>query len=78
MPSKKVSWADKVKFSIPKKPSSNIVFNLKDVDKEQVFILDIPPSILSYSKYDKRCSMYLVENAQYIIGLNNYYNALKN
>lgn len=78
MPSKKVCWADKVKVPLPKKPSSKIVFNLKDVDKEPVFIGQIATHIIPYKNCNKRISMYLLENAQFTVELNNYYLTYKN
>ena len=64
MPSKKVS--------IPKKSSSKIIFNLKDVNKAPEFNDGIPFSESAYQFYNKRISMFFVEHAQKIVERHNF------
>lgn len=60
------SYADIVK------KSQTIVFNLKDVNKADVFTRDISEKTIMYQMYYKRPSMYMVEHAEYVVALHNY------
>lgn len=53
--------------------NKKIVMNLSDVNKNPLFIDRLPQDILLYHSFDKRFSMFMIENAQSIVDRLNYF-----
>ena len=51
---------------------NKIVFNLRDVNKAPELVKGVPPSHMFYQQYDKRISLFMVENAYAACALHNY------
>lgn len=51
---------------------NKIVFNLKDVNKAPELVKGVPQSYMFYQQFDKRISLYMVENAYIVCDLNNF------
>lgn len=60
-----MSYADTAK-------GNKIVFNLKDVNKAPELVVGVPQSHMFYQQFDKRISLYMVENAYALCALNNF------
>lgn len=65
-----MSYADAVKGQ------KKIVFNLGDVNKAPQLVKGVPQSHMFYQQYDKRISLYMVENAYALCALNNFKNGV--
>lgn len=63
-----LSYADAVKGY------KKIVFNLGDVNKAPELINDLPEDIMHYQRFNKRFSIYMVENAYSVCAYNNFKN----
>jgi hypothetical protein len=54
------------------KGPDKIVFNLKDVNKVNVFTRDVTEGTMIYQRYYKQYSLYMVEHAEHVVELHNY------
>lgn len=63
-------------YSAAVKGQKKIVFNLGDVNKAPELVEGVSPSCMFYQKYDKRFSLYMVENAYATCALNNFKNGV--
>jgi hypothetical protein len=51
---------------------NKIVFNLRDMNKAPELINDLPRVIMHYQRFDKRISIYMIDNAANVCSLNNF------
>ena len=65
-----MSYTDAVKG--PKK----IVFNLGDVNKAPELVSNLPRQIMHDQRFDKRFSIYMVDNAYAVCACNNFKNGV--
>lgn len=52
-------------------PKNKIVVNLSDIDKNPVFIHNLPKNLLLYKEYNKKVSLFMVQHALYVTEHNN-------
>lgn len=61
-----MSYADAVKGQ------KKIVFKLSDVNKAPELVKDVPLFYMRYKQFDKRISIYMIDNAYSVCALNNF------